>query len=138
MMGLDETAWFAWLAYRKAIKKPLKEASWPLAQKRLASFGTRQMEAVENSIANGWTVVFPPPKEKAEVDRERRNNLERVLLAELRARAEKIGFRDYIEGKDFLGGYQALVERAEHQHKMSRPVTRGPQPVGNLLLPRNT
>lgn len=58
--GLDEQAWEAWIDYRKKIRKPLKQASIPAAQKKLAALGSEQMESVQNSIANGWQGIFPP------------------------------------------------------------------------------
>ena len=57
---IDEAAWEAWVAYRKAIRKPLREASWGLARKKMAVFGDKQMEAVEHSIANGWIGLYCP------------------------------------------------------------------------------
>lgn len=55
---LNREAWTLWLQYRKAIKKPLHEFSWPLAQKKLAKFGANQMAVVEQSIENGWQGLF--------------------------------------------------------------------------------
>lgn len=59
VIGLDVTAWERWLEYRKAIRKTLKPVSWPAAQRKLASFGDKQAEVVEQSIANGWQGLFP-------------------------------------------------------------------------------
>lgn len=56
--GVDPEAWDKWMAYRKQIRKPLKPASIPAAQKALAAFGTDQSAVVEQSIANGWTGLF--------------------------------------------------------------------------------
>lgn len=56
---VDEAAWAAWLVYRKGIKKPLFEVSWPLARRKLARFGSQQMSVVEQSIENGWQGLFP-------------------------------------------------------------------------------
>jgi hypothetical protein len=118
VLGLNEHAWHTWLAYRKQIRKPLKEFSHDAAKKRLASFGDGQMEAVLTSIANGWTGVFPPGKKapsvvRAEERSQQRAQSEARALAELRTRAARIGFRGYIEGIDDLIGYRTLVERAE-------------------------
>lgn len=57
---IDQAAWMEWLAYRKAIKKPLKEPSWPLAMRKMASYGAHQRAAVEHSIANGWQGLYLP------------------------------------------------------------------------------
>lgn len=56
--GLDETAWHRWLEYRRQIRKPLKPASIPAAQRKLAAFGKDQAAVVEEAIANGWQGLF--------------------------------------------------------------------------------
>ncbi len=58
--GLDPEAWERWVDYRKQIRKPLKPASIPAAQKSLAAFGSDQATVVEQSIANGWQGIFAP------------------------------------------------------------------------------
>lgn len=55
---VDEGAWDRWLAYRKAIRKPIKAVSVESARRRLAKFGTDQAAVVEQSIANGWQGLF--------------------------------------------------------------------------------
>lgn len=57
--SLDMQAWDRWLDYRKQVRKPLKSASIPAAQKALAAFGCEQAAVVEQSIANGWQGLFP-------------------------------------------------------------------------------
>ncbi len=59
---LNPTAWQKWEDYRKQIRKPLKPASIPAAQKALAAFGSEQESVVDHSIANGYTGLFPPGK----------------------------------------------------------------------------
>lgn len=66
-VDLNSEAWAEWLAYRKAIKRPLKEPSWPLAQKKMASMGDRQLDAVHHSIANGWQGLWCPREERASI-----------------------------------------------------------------------
>lgn len=56
--GLDSGTWDRWTAYRHEIRKPLKPASIPAAQKALAAFGSNQAAVVEQSIAQGWTGLF--------------------------------------------------------------------------------
>ena len=56
--GLDREAWDRWVAYRREIRKPLKAASIPSAQKKLLAFGGDQAAVVEQSIANGWQGLF--------------------------------------------------------------------------------
>lgn len=117
VLGLNEHAWQAWIAYRKQIRKPLKVFSHDAAKKRLASFGDGQMEAVLTSIANGWTGVFPPGKKapavvKAEEKAKQRAQAEELEFLGLRIRAEKVGFRQPYAGEDLIG-YKTLVQRAE-------------------------
>lgn len=57
--GLDVKAWENFLDYRKQIRKPLKPASIPAAQRKLAAFGCDQAAVVEQTIANGWQGLFP-------------------------------------------------------------------------------
>lgn len=67
VLGLDPAAWDRWIGYRGEIRKPLKPASIPAAQVKLAAFGSDQASVVEQSIANGWTGIFPlkdGPKER--------------------------------------------------------------------------
>jgi hypothetical protein len=66
---LDPIAWKNWIEYREQIRRPLKPASIPAAQRKLAAFGSDQSAVVEQSIANGWQGLFPlknlfsPPKQ---------------------------------------------------------------------------
>lgn len=56
--GLDADAWNRWETYRKQIRKPLKPASIPAAQRALAAFGSDQAAVVEQSVAHGWQGLF--------------------------------------------------------------------------------
>lgn len=56
---LDADAWNRWQDYRTQIRKPLKPASIPAAQRALAAFGSEQAAVIEQSIANGWQGLFP-------------------------------------------------------------------------------
>lgn len=60
--GLDPRAWERWIQYRREIRKPFKPASIPAAQRKLAGFGSDQAAVVEQSIAQGWTGLFPLDK----------------------------------------------------------------------------
>lgn len=131
VFGLNLKAWEQWLTYRKEIRKPLKPVSFALAQKKLASFGDQQMAVVENSITNGWTGLFPPPKEKAAFKAVLASNREDRDFQELRTRAARIGFRQPMPTEDLLG-YKTLVQRAEHNFAMNRPATRTLS-IGQLL-----
>jgi hypothetical protein len=129
MIGLNDTAWNLWVNWRKAMKKPIKEFSVPFAQKKMAALGDRQMEAVEHSIAEGYQGLYLPNKTKAELDAEKRKVREQIEMRELEARAVKIGFRSPTSSDD-LGGYRALVERAERAQPDKR---RGMQSIASLL-----
>lgn len=58
-VGLNRAVWDRWQDYRRSVKRPLKQASIPAAQKKLAAFGDDQSAVVEQSIANGWQGLFP-------------------------------------------------------------------------------
>lgn len=56
--GLDQEAFDRWVAYRKAIKKAYKDVSLHAAAVKLAKYGDKQAEVVEQSIANQWQGLF--------------------------------------------------------------------------------
>lgn len=62
--GLDLEAWDRWLAYRKAIRKTIKDASVHAMQVKLARFGKDQAEVVNQSISNQWQGLFELKKAK--------------------------------------------------------------------------
>jgi uncharacterized protein YdaU (DUF1376 family) len=57
--GLDLDTWNRWIEYRKQIKKPLKPVSLSAAMLELAKFADEQAAVVQQSIASGWTGLFP-------------------------------------------------------------------------------
>ena len=62
--GLDVTAWERWVAFRKAIRKPIKEASIYAMQMKLAKYGEDQEEVVNQSVSNQWQGLFDLKKSK--------------------------------------------------------------------------
>jgi len=72
MHELDEAAWERWVAYRKAIRKPIKEVSEHAMKLKLSRFGADQQAVVEQSIANQYQGLFelkkaaPRPGERVE------------------------------------------------------------------------
>ena len=64
--GLDLEAWERWVAYRKAIRKPLKEVSFHAAALKLAKYGADQAEVVNQSISNQWQGLFELQKKKTD------------------------------------------------------------------------
>jgi hypothetical protein len=60
---MPDSVWQEWRQHRKAIRKPLTDAAAELTLRNLAEMfnaGHDPVAAVELSIANGWTGVFPP------------------------------------------------------------------------------
>lgn len=52
-------AWSMWLKYRKEIKKPLKDTTMAIQLKKFEAEGVaRSIEAINNSIENGWQGLF--------------------------------------------------------------------------------
>lgn len=137
MIGLHEPAWAAWLAYRKLRRKPYKtEHGLNRAMKRLASFGEWQMESVQKCIDHEWIDLYCiTDKEIAQIRKERAQaNKDAALLANLRERAQKIGYRDCVPNED-LAGYKFLVERAEREDadRRWRESRNGPKNISELL-----
>ena len=72
MNELDEASWERWVAFRKAIRKPIKPISEQAMKIKLARFGDDQSAVVDQSIANQWQGLFeikksaPRPGEKVE------------------------------------------------------------------------
>lgn len=64
--GLDVEAWERWVAYRKAIRKPLKEVSLHAAALKLSKYGADQAEVVNQSISNQWQGLFELRKGKTD------------------------------------------------------------------------
>lgn len=64
--SLFQQVWNAFLDYRKAGKfKPLQPASIKAQLKNLSAMGHDEaIEAINNSIANGWQGIFPPKGQK--------------------------------------------------------------------------
>src|SRR5205823_694937 len=59
----DREAWDAYLEMRAALKKPMTPGAYHLTIAKLQSFeaqGLSSTEALNNSVENGWTGVFPP------------------------------------------------------------------------------
>lgn len=68
MNELDQQAWERWVAYRKAIRKPIKEASEHAMKLKLARFGADQDAVVNQSIAFSYQGLFEL-KDKKKPDR---------------------------------------------------------------------
>jgi hypothetical protein len=134
ILGLNLKAWGRWMDYRSNIRKPYKSMSLEAAQLKLASFGEYQMQVVEQSIERGWTGLFELPKKVVAQleEKKRRANAEKLLIEDLRKRAEKIGYRDYISGED-VAGYRFLVEREERNDAERRWRAGRPKSVAELL-----
>lgn len=59
-MQLNEEAWTRWIAYRSAIKKPLKDISIEAAKLKLSRMGDEETQAkiIDQSIAQQWQGLF--------------------------------------------------------------------------------
>jgi hypothetical protein len=64
MNELDQEAWDRWVAFRKAIRKPIKPVSEQAMKIKLQRYGTDQAAVVDQSIANQWQGLFDLKKEK--------------------------------------------------------------------------
>jgi len=62
--GLDAEAFTRFIQYRKVIKKPFKDVSLHAAATKLAGYGDKQAEVVQQTIANGWQGLQPLPATK--------------------------------------------------------------------------
>lgn len=76
-MDLDSSAWDRWIAYRIAIKKPLKPMSEDAARLKLSRYGADQAAVVDQSIANQWTGLFDLRKEKTTPEKKGRTREEK-------------------------------------------------------------
>jgi hypothetical protein len=78
-------AWLGWLEYRRAIKKPLPNASHPALLKKLAGWGVADtIRSIDQSIANGWQGLFPPkegskPAQPVETTAQRQERIGREM-----------------------------------------------------------
>lgn len=87
--GLDTAAWDRWVSYRKAIKKPLKEASLHAAAIKLSKYGADQAEVVDQSIGNQWTGLFPLPVKKLAPGEKPKRTKEQVEAADAYFQAQQ-------------------------------------------------
>jgi len=62
--GLDLEAWKIWKAYRKEIKKPIREGSMKAAMEAMAALGSNQRIAVDHTMANGWQGLREPERKR--------------------------------------------------------------------------
>jgi len=71
--GLNLVAWQSFVDYRKRIRKPIRELSYPLAMKSLVGFGddAMQLAVVNQTIANGWQGLFELKRKVRGVERKR-------------------------------------------------------------------
>lgn len=58
MNELDQEAWDRWVAFRKAIRKPIKSASESAMKLKLQRYGADQAAVVDQSISNQWQGLF--------------------------------------------------------------------------------
>lgn len=64
-----QEAWLDFVQHRKEKKSPLKPTSTKRALNKLAKMGeANAIAALDNSISNGWTGIFPPDKTTTKLD----------------------------------------------------------------------
>ena len=92
MNELDQSAWERWVAFRKAIRKPIKPASEHAMKLKLARYGAQQEAVVNQSIENQWQGLFdlkvakPAPGDKpVKTDKQIAADNERVAALESRS-----------------------------------------------------
>jgi hypothetical protein len=90
MTELDQEAWDRWVAFRKAIKKPIKSVSEHAAKLKLSRFGNNQAAVVDQSIANGWQGLFAIKQVKGEkpVKTDKQIEADRQALADANDRSQ--------------------------------------------------
>lgn len=118
VVGLQEPVWNRWIAYRKSIKKPLKPASIHAARKALAAYGFNQGEVVEQSIANGWTGLFPLKSVDKSAERKRAGD--EAGWSRVRAHAEAIGCPLAPYPADSPDTYETRVKNWENRQPVKR------------------
>lgn len=62
--GLDLESWKKWEAYRKEIKKPIREGARHAAMEAMAALGNGQLAAVNHTMANGWQGLREPERKR--------------------------------------------------------------------------
>jgi len=77
MNELDQTAWERWVAYRVAIRKPIKTASEHAMKLKLSRYGADQDAVVNQSISNQWQGLFEL-KDKKKPDRPQKSPEQRA------------------------------------------------------------
>lgn len=100
--GLDLHAWSTWIDYRKKIKKALKPVSIPEAQLEMAAFGRDQMAIVRQSIAKGWTGIFPLKAKTDQSFRERDAQLASDRVAQVAPSIAANKTAPYVDAADFI------------------------------------
>lgn len=123
MTELDQEAWDRWVAFRKAIKKPIKEVSEHAAKLKLSRFGADQDAVVQQSIANGWQGLFPLKTQKGEkpVKTDKQIEADRQALADANDRSQR--YWDSLEPTPFakLKLCEALWARYTVQADLDTP-----------------
>lgn len=88
--GLDCEAWDRWLAYRRGIKKPIRDVSAVEAARDMAKLGAGQAAAVAHTIAKGWTGLREPDAKPSALPpkREREPTADEIAAERAKAAAQ--------------------------------------------------
>jgi hypothetical protein len=99
MHELDEAAWERWVAYRKAIRKPIKEVSEHAMKLKLSRFGADQDAVVEQSIAGQYQGLFELHKKAAPRPGEKVEKTDKQKAADVARHAEQDAWNARAWGK---------------------------------------
>lgn len=111
--SLPEDAWGEWIEHRKAKRFPTDDRTLRRQLALLAKYPTGvQREIIDTSINAGWQGLFEPKGAPRGTLPPGRPSALADDWPRLRARAERIGFREPREGES-AGAYHTLLTRAE-------------------------
>ena len=87
--GLDAAAFTRFIQYRRVIKKPFKDVSLHAAATKLAGYGDKQAEVVQQTIANGWQGLQPLPATKLAYGEKPKKSAEQIQADDAAFTAQK-------------------------------------------------
>jgi hypothetical protein len=128
-----------WCEYKRKFKKPYRtEFAIERAQKKLASFGEWQMQAVEHCMEREWQGLFPLPKQMvAELEKHRADSQhEQRQFEAMKIRADKVRFRSPRYGessRDYRIDLESAERRFEDAQYRARAAT-SPKSLRELLM----
>lgn len=100
--GLNQEAFERWLAYRKSVKKPIKEASLHAAALKQLRIGNsdKQEAAVDHSIANGYQGLFAPTERARPGEKPEKTDKQKAVEAQNWERTQEQSIRAWEQQPD--------------------------------------